>query len=42
MPERDWKAMLHSSGNLPQPLLTSTGKGPEGDATLVLVRAEVP
>jgi hypothetical protein len=42
MPERDWKAMLHSSGNLPQPLLTSTGKGPEGDTTLVLVRADLP
>lgn len=42
MPEQSWKEMQKTTGDLPPPLVTSTGKGPEGDAPLVLVRAAVP
>jgi hypothetical protein len=42
MPEKSWKEIQKTARNLPPPLLTSTGKGPEGDAPLVLVQADVP
>jgi len=41
MPAQSWKEMQKTVGNLPPPLVTSTGKGPEGDAPLVLVQADV-
>jgi hypothetical protein len=41
MPEQSWKEM-HKAPGTPPPLLTSTGKGPEGDVSLVLLRADVP
>jgi hypothetical protein len=41
MPEKSWKEIQKTSGT-PPPLLTSTGTGPEGDARLVLVQADVP
>jgi Dolichyl-phosphate-mannose-protein mannosyltransferase len=40
MTERDWLAIQKLNSSLPPPLLKSAGKGPESDATLVLVRAE--
>lgn len=40
MAEKDWLDLRKFNPNLPSPLLKSTGKGPEGDAPLVLVRAE--
>jgi hypothetical protein len=40
MAEKDWLDLRKFNPNLPSPLLTSTGKGPEGDAPLVLVRVE--
>jgi len=42
MPEQSWKEMQKTAANLPPPLVTSMGKGPEGDAPLVLVQADVP
>ena len=41
MPEQNWREMRKAAGSGP-PLLTSTGTGPEGDARLVLSRADVP
>ena len=32
MAERDWREIQKLTHNLPPPLLTSTGSGPEGDA----------
>jgi hypothetical protein len=40
MAEREWLAIQKLNSNLPPPLLQSAGKGPEGDARIVLVRAE--
>ncbi|HSK31657.1 MAG TPA: glycosyltransferase family 39 protein [Candidatus Limnocylindria bacterium] len=42
LPEQSWKAIQNIATNLPPPLAASKGKGPEGDAPLVLVRADVP
>ena len=42
MPEKGWKEIQKTARNVAPPLLTSTGKGPEGDAPLVLVHADVP
>jgi hypothetical protein len=42
MPERTLKEIQTATGNLPQALLKSEGKGPENDAPLVLVRGDVP
>ncbi|HVO95184.1 MAG TPA: glycosyltransferase family 39 protein [Terriglobales bacterium] len=41
MPEQNWKEMKKIRPDLPPPLLASAGKGPEGDAPLVLVRAQL-
>jgi hypothetical protein len=41
MDERSWKKIQSVKPDLPAPLLTSRGSGPEGDAPLVLVRADV-
>jgi 4-amino-4-deoxy-L-arabinose transferase-like glycosyltransferase len=40
MAEGEWLEILKRNANLPPPLLKSNGKGPEGDAPLVLVRAQ--
>ena len=42
MPERNWKDIETAAGNAPAPLLKSEGKGPEGDALLVLLKADLP
>jgi 4-amino-4-deoxy-L-arabinose transferase-like glycosyltransferase len=42
MPERALKEIQKATGNLPQALLKSAGTGPENDARLVLVQADVP
>jgi len=41
MPEQTWKAIEKIRLGLPPPLLASAGKGAEGDAPLVLVRARL-
>lgn len=41
MPERRWMDMKKLAADLPAPILRSEGKGPEGDATLVLVRVDL-
>jgi len=41
MTERKWKELYKLNPNLSPPLLISTGRGPEGDAPLVIVRAQV-
>jgi len=41
MPERQWTEMQQIAANLPAPILRSEGKGPEGDAPLVLVRVDL-
>jgi hypothetical protein len=41
MDERTWKRIREVKPDLPEPLLKSRGKGAEGDAPLVLVRARV-
>ena len=41
MTEPSWKALQKLNANLPAPLLHSTGKGPEGDAPLVLLPADI-
>jgi len=41
MDERSWKKIQNVKPDLPAPLLTSRGSGPEGNAPLVLVRADV-
>ena len=41
MPERTWKEIQKAKAELPAPILTSAGKGAEGDAPLVLVRANL-
>ncbi len=41
MTERDWKEIQQAAGDLPPPLARSEGRGPEGDAPLVLVRADL-
>jgi Dolichyl-phosphate-mannose-protein mannosyltransferase len=40
MAENEWLDLRKFNPNLPAPLLKSTGKGPEGDAPLVLVRVQ--
>ena len=42
MTAQSLKEIRTASGNLLPPLLESKGKGPEGDAPLVLLRADVP
>jgi hypothetical protein len=39
MSEKDWAEIHSRNPNLPRPLLTSNGTGPEGDARLVLIRS---
>jgi 4-amino-4-deoxy-L-arabinose transferase-like glycosyltransferase len=41
MTEPSWNALQKLDANLPAPLLHSRGKGPEGDAPLVLLQAEI-
>ena len=41
MAERNWLKFQKISSGLPPPLVTSTGTGPEGDARLVLVQADI-
>src|SRR5581483_1408921 len=41
MPERQWKQMQKIAADLPAPMVRSEGKGPEGDAPLVLVRVDL-
>jgi hypothetical protein len=41
MTDEAWKKMQALNGGLPAPLVRSSGKGPEGDAPLVLLRAEI-
>ncbi len=36
MSQKEWRSISNSNRNLPPPLLKSEGKGPEGDAPLVL------
>ena len=41
LPRETWEEIEKVRPGLPPPILSSRGKGPEGDAPLVLVRAEV-
>jgi dolichyl-phosphate-mannose-protein mannosyltransferase len=41
MPEQSWKEIQKANADLPAPLLVSKGTGPEGDAPLVLVQADI-
>jgi hypothetical protein len=41
MPEQSWKEIQKAKADLPAPLVISKGKGPEGDAPLVLVQANL-
>jgi len=41
MPRPTWEEIEKIRPGLPPPILSSTGKGAEGDAPLVLVRAQV-
>jgi hypothetical protein len=41
MTEQSWTALLKLNANLPEPLVRSVGKGPEGDAPLILLQAEI-
>jgi 4-amino-4-deoxy-L-arabinose transferase-like glycosyltransferase len=41
MTDETWKKMQALNGGLPAPLARSSGKGPEGDAPLVLLQAEI-
>ena len=41
MTEPSWKELQKLNTNLPAPLVHSTGKGPEGDAPLVLLQAAI-
>jgi hypothetical protein len=41
MTEPSWKALQKLNANLPAPLIHSSGKGPEGDAPLVLLPADI-
>ena len=41
MDERTWKRIREVKPDLPAPVLKSRGKGPEGDAPLVLVQAKI-
>ena len=41
MTEPSWKALQKLNANLPAPLVHSAGKGPEGDAPLVLLQADI-
>ena len=38
MSQKEWRKILDINPNLPPPLLKSEGKGPEGDAPLVLFK----
>jgi hypothetical protein len=42
MAEGTWKELRSAVKNLPPPILKSEGKGPEGDAPLVLIRVNLP
>jgi 4-amino-4-deoxy-L-arabinose transferase-like glycosyltransferase len=41
MTERTWQEVHKQNGQLPAPLVRSVGKGPEGDAPLVLVSGKI-
>jgi hypothetical protein len=41
MAEQNWRRLQKINSGLPAPLVKSSGTGPEGDARLVLVQAEV-
>ena len=41
LPRQTWEEIEKVRPGLPPPILSSRGKGPEGDAPLVLVRAQV-
>ncbi|MGH7809308.1 MAG: hypothetical protein ACREP5_03420, partial [Candidatus Binatia bacterium] len=41
MTDQAWRKMQELNSGLPAPLARSSGKGPEGDAPLVLLRAEI-
>jgi hypothetical protein len=41
MTDQAWKKMQERNTGLPAPLARSSGKGPEGDAPLVLLQAEI-
>jgi hypothetical protein len=41
MTEASWSALRKLNANLPMPVLRSVGKGPEGDAPLVLLQASI-
>jgi hypothetical protein len=40
MTERDWLDLQKLNASLPPPLVNSAGKGPEGDARIVLIRLQ--
>ena len=42
MTERKWQEIHKLNARVPAPLVRSVGKGPEGDAPLVLVAAKIP
>jgi 4-amino-4-deoxy-L-arabinose transferase-like glycosyltransferase len=42
MSEKDWTEAREKDSKLPDPLLVSSGTGPEGDARLVLVESSLP
>ncbi len=41
MAEKEWLGLRRLNPSLPPPIVTSTGKGPDGDARIVLVRARI-
>jgi hypothetical protein len=41
MTDQAWRKMQELNAGLPAPLLRSSGKGPEGDAPLVLLQVEI-
>jgi hypothetical protein len=41
MTEQSWTALHKLNAKLPEPLIRSAGKGPEGDAPLILLQAEI-
>jgi hypothetical protein len=41
MSQEEWRKISNLNRNLPPPLLKSEGKGPEGDAPLVLFKGQI-
>ena len=41
MTEQSWRELKKINADLPAPLARSAGKGPEGDAPLVLLQADI-